>query len=126
MPAGLAVGLFVGGRGSRFGGIAKGNLRHPSGIRLIERLVGVCRAALPGTPIALVGERVEYADLGLTALGDEPPGIGPLGGLRALVSYAEKNGHDGAIALACDMPFVTADFVSRLAREDRTATALAP
>ncbi len=126
MAGRLAVGLFVGGRGSRFGGIAKGNLRHPSGVRLIERLVGVCRTALPSAPVALVGERVEYADLGLSALRDEPSGIGPLGGLRALVSFAKNNAHDRAIALACDMPFVTADFVARLASEEPTATALAP
>ena len=122
----LVVGLFVGGRGSRFGGIAKGNLRHPSGVRLIERLAGVCRAALPEASIVLVGERAEYADLGRTTLSDEPSGIGPLGGLRALVSFALKKGHDAAIAVACDMPFVTAELVTRLAYEDPTATALAP
>jgi molybdopterin-guanine dinucleotide biosynthesis protein A len=126
MAASLLVGLFVGGRGSRFGGIAKGNLRHPSGVRLIERLASVCRAALPEAPIVLVGERAEYADLGLTTLADEPSGIGPLGGLRALVSFALRKGLDAAIAVACDMPFVTAELVTRLACEDPTATALAP
>src|SRR5262245_56475073 len=126
MAASLVVGLFVGGLGSRFGGIAKGNLRHPSGVRLVERLASVGETALPGAPLVLVGERAEYADLGLTALSDEPSGIGPLGGLRALVAFAKKNACGGAIALACDMPFVTAELVSRLAREHPTATALAP
>jgi molybdopterin-guanine dinucleotide biosynthesis protein A len=125
MPTRLAVGLLVGGRGSRFGGIAKGNLRHPSGVRLIERLASVSRAALPDAPIVLVGERAEYADLALPSLRDEPRGIGPLGGLRALVSFAQKNSHEGVIALACDMPFVTAELVSRLACEHPKAEAVA-
>ena len=126
MAGSLVVGLFVGGRGSRFGGIAKGNLRHPSGVRLVERLASVCRTALPEAPIVLVGERAEYGDLGLTTLPDEPRGIGPLGGLRALVSLAAKEGYDAAIALACDMPFVTIELVSRLACAEPTALALAP
>ena len=126
MGAPLVVGLFVGGLASRFGGIAKGNLPHPSGVRLIERLVGVCRATLTETPIVLVGERADYDDLGLTSLRDEPSGIGPLGGLRALVSFGKKNAHDAVIALACDMPFVTAELVTRLAYENPTAAALAP
>jgi molybdopterin-guanine dinucleotide biosynthesis protein A len=126
MGAPLVVGLFVGGLASRFGGIAKGNLRHPSGVRLIERLVSVCQSALPDAPVVLVGERAEYDDLGLSSLRDDPSGIGPLGGLRALVSFGKKNAHDAVIALACDMPFVTGELVSRLALENPVAAALAP
>jgi molybdopterin-guanine dinucleotide biosynthesis protein A len=126
MPAALAVGLFVGGQGSRFGGLAKGNLRTPDGARLIERLEVICRRALPGAPLVLVGERAEYADLGHETLADAPAGIGPLGGLRALVAWAAVRGHDGALALACDLPFVTTELVRRLATELEEADALAP
>ena len=126
MSRALVVGLFVGGRGSRFGGIAKGNLRHPSGVRLVDHLVGVARSALPAAPVVLVGERAEHADLALPTLRDEPVHIGPLGGLRALVGFARKSNCCGAIALACDMPFVTEDLVRRLAVECPEALALAP
>ncbi|HEX6272096.1 MAG TPA: NTP transferase domain-containing protein [Polyangiaceae bacterium] len=126
MPGALAVGLFVGGRGSRFGGLAKGNLRTPDGARLIERLETICRAALPGAPLLLVGERAEYADLGLETLADTPAGIGPLGGLCSLVARAAEQGHDAVLALACDLPFVTAELVKRLATENDDADALAP
>jgi molybdopterin-guanine dinucleotide biosynthesis protein A len=120
------VGLFVGGRGSRFGGIAKGNLVHPSGTRLVERLMDVVRTALPDAVLVLVGERAGYEDLALPTLRDSPPGIGPLGGLRALVAFARDEGHDAAVAVACDLPFLTSELVRRLAHEDPHASALAP
>jgi molybdopterin-guanine dinucleotide biosynthesis protein A len=126
MHAALEVGLFVGGRGSRFGGAAKGNLRLASGLRLIERLVGVARGALPEAPLVLVGRRPEYADLGLETLADAPAGIGPLGGLRALIAHAAAEGRAGAIALACDLPFVTTELVQRLAIETPDAELFAP
>jgi len=120
------VGIFVGGRGSRFGGIAKGNLVHPSGTRLIERLFDVVRTALPDALLVLVGERPEYADLELATVRDSPAGIGPLGGLRALVAFARDEGRDAAVAIACDMPYVTSELVRRLADEAPGSSALAP
>jgi molybdenum cofactor guanylyltransferase len=125
MASTLVVGLFVGGRGLRMGGVAKGNLRLASGVRLIERLARVCRAALPEAPIVLVGRSDAYADLGFFALRDAPAGIGPLGGLRALLTYARDQGSSSALALACDMPFVTPNLVRRLASEAPDALALA-
>lgn len=126
MPKPPVVGLFVGGRGSRFGGIAKGNLVHPSGVRLVERLTEVVRSALPDALLVLVGERPEYEYLALATVRDSPPGIGPLGGLRALVGFARDEGRDAAIAIACDMPYVTSELVRRLAEEAPGARALAP
>jgi molybdenum cofactor guanylyltransferase len=59
----------------------------------------------------LVGRGAAYADLGLEMLDDDPPGIGPLGGLVALLGRA---GTGCALAVACDMPFVTGKLVARL------------
>jgi molybdopterin-guanine dinucleotide biosynthesis protein A len=126
MPHSPVVGLFVGGRGSRFGGVAKGNLLHPSGARLVEHLMDVVRTALPDAVLVLVGERAGYEDLALPTLRDSPPGVGPLGGLRALVAFARDEGRDAAVAIACDMPYLTSELVRRLAREEPHAWALAP
>jgi molybdopterin-guanine dinucleotide biosynthesis protein A len=126
MAPALTIGLFVGGRGTRMGGVPKGNLELAPGVRLIERLVGECRRALPEAPLVLVGAADAYADLGLSALHDEPPGIGPLGGLRALLRHAGANGHSGALALACDLPFLDAALIARLASEAPGAPFLAP
>lgn len=126
MPRAVAVGLFVGGHGSRFGGVAKGNLRVRNGERLIVRLSEVSRQALPNAPMFLVGNRGEYADLEHETLGDTPPGVGPLGGLRALLRRTAEDGYEAAVALACDLPYVTPELIGRLAREQPGARALAP
>jgi molybdopterin-guanine dinucleotide biosynthesis protein A len=126
MPGALIIGLFVGGRGSRFGGVAKGNLKLPGGVRLIERLMDVCKSVLPDASLVLVGQHAEYHRLTLPALGDAPAGIGPLGGLRALLDFAAERRFGAALALACDLPYVTPELVRRLAEEAPDALALAP
>jgi molybdenum cofactor guanylyltransferase len=102
-------GILVGGAGSRMGGAAKGLLPAPSGEPIVARM----RQILADLEVScvLVGRRAEYAGLGLEMLDDDPPGIGPLGGLCALLRHAQ-GGY--AIAVACDMPFVTRALVARL------------
>jgi molybdopterin-guanine dinucleotide biosynthesis protein A len=126
MTAPPVIGLFVGGRGTRMGGVAKGNLELEPGLRVIERLVLECRRALPEAPLVLVGAADAYADLGLRVVHDEPPGVGPLGGLCALLRHAAASGHTAALALACDLPFLDAGLIERLAREAPGAQFLAP
>jgi molybdopterin-guanine dinucleotide biosynthesis protein A len=122
----LVIGLFVGGRGARMGGVVKGNLPGPDGERLLERLVGQCWKALPDVPVVLIGDAPAHADLGLRSLADAPSGVGPLGGLRALLLHAKQSGAWGALALACDLPYVGARLITRLASESPEALFLAP
>lgn len=122
----LRIGLFVGGRGTRMGGLAKGLLRAPSGASVAEHLLAECRAALPDATRVLVGDATAYSALGLPALADTPAGVGPLGGLRALLLEARRFDEQAVIALACDMPFVGARLLGRLACEGPDALALAP
>lgn len=122
----MLVGLFVGGLGKRLGGVAKGNLKIDGGTTVLERLIATTREALPDARLLLVGEASAYQDCGLSVVADDPPGIGPLGGLRALLLHARAGDHPQAIALACDQPFLGAGLIRRLAREAPQATALAP
>lgn len=122
----LRIGVLVGGRGTRMGGVAKGLLRTASGASIVEHLLAECEAALPSAARVLIGDATAYTALNLPALVDAPAGIGPLGGLRALLLDAERNGEQAVIALACDMPFVSARLLSRLASETPDALALAP
>jgi molybdopterin-guanine dinucleotide biosynthesis protein A len=114
MHASLVAGIFVGGGSTRMGGRPKGLLRAPSGETLIERWRSVFEAL--AIPCVLVGERAKdaYASAGLEVLADERAGgdLGPLGGLLALLGHA---GERSAIAVACDMPFVSVELVRRLA-----------
>jgi molybdenum cofactor guanylyltransferase len=122
-----AVGIFVGGQGRRMGGVAKGWLLH-EGRPLVERLLDACRAAAPSDEVAalyLIGNVSAYVQTHVPALADDPPGVGPMGGLRALLLEASRIGRD-AIALAVDLPYVDAALVRRLFDEEPDAAALAP
>ena len=114
----LLVGLFVGGQGTRMGGVAKGTLRAPaSELSLVGRLLVEIRAALPGAAIALVGSAEAYADLRLQTIADDPPQIGPLGGLASLLGEAQSRGARHVLALACDLPRLDRSLLARLANE---------
>ncbi|MFO0710036.1 MAG: molybdenum cofactor guanylyltransferase [Sandaracinus sp.] len=116
------IGLFVGGRGTRMGGAAKGLLRAPEDDRtLVARLVDESRG-LAGE-VLLVGTHEAYEALGLRALADAQAGAGPLGGLVSLLREA-RGGR--VIALACDLPFIDRAFLERLACSAPEAKILAP
>jgi molybdopterin-guanine dinucleotide biosynthesis protein A len=104
------AGIFVGGASSRMGGSPKGLLAAPGGGTLVTRWLGVLRAA-GVADVVLVGRDGAYADVPLPALDDAPRGIGPLGGVVALLRHA---GARRAIAVACDMPFVSPELIGRL------------
>jgi molybdopterin-guanine dinucleotide biosynthesis protein A len=103
-------GIFVGGRGRRMGGVAKGLLLAPSGETLVARWRRLF--AELGWASVLVGRHDDYAHIDIECIADNPSGIGPLGGLTALLARA---GEGQAIAVACDMPFVSIELLRKLA-----------
>lgn len=108
------VGIFVGGSSRRMGSRPKGLL--PTGGASEPIVVRTARIARENSlDVVLVGNAVAYVSVvpDLEALADDPPHVGPLGGLAALLVRAGSN---PAIAVACDMPFVTSDVLQRLAR----------
>ena len=103
----LTIGVFVGGKGTRMGGVSKGLLPAPDGTEtLLERLLRQCAAAAPAADLFLVGDSAAYGALGARRLEDAPAGVGPIGGLRALLSRACADQSELALALACDLPFL--------------------
>ena len=124
MHASVVAGIFIGGGSTRMGGRPTGLLLAPSGETLVARWKSLFAAL--SIPCVLVGERARsaYASAGLEVLTDARPSdeLGPLGGLLALLEHA---GASSAIAVACDMPFVSAELVRRLAETRATAPALA-
>ena len=116
------VGIFVGGQGRRMGGVAKGLMRPPSGERsIVDRLVTIAQDALGDVDAVMVGDATSYSAVRLPALDDDPPGVGPLGGLAALLAEAERRGAPFAVALACDLPFVTTALLGRVVGVDAVA-----
>ena len=86
----MLAGVFVGGAGSRMGGVAKGLLRAPDGQPSVVRTVRMLSAL--GIPCGLVGAHAAYAEvakeLDVPVVADVPVGIGPLGGLVGLLQHA--------------------------------------
>jgi molybdopterin-guanine dinucleotide biosynthesis protein A len=122
----ILVGLMVGGRATRFGGVAKGMLPAPdTGEPLALRLARICREALGDADVVLVGSATAYDALALPSLEDCPAGVGPLGGLAALLAEAQTRGSE-ALAVAADFPYVTASLVARLRNHASLAPAVAP
>lgn len=101
------------------GGRPKGLLELTPGVTLVGRWRGLFEGL--GIPCVLVGANAAYDGQGVPAIADAAP-EGPLGGLLALLAHA---GDRFAIAVACDMPFVSAALVRRLALAPPSA-AVAP
>ena len=116
------IGLFVGGRGSRMGGIAKGMLEAPDGSgTILDRLIAIARTLSPD--VVLVGRHAAYADRSLTTIEDVGADAGPLAGLVSLLEHARDR---DVIAMATDLPFVETALIARLIHEQPDAGILAP
>ena len=116
----ITVAVLAGGRSERMGQ-DKALLPITGGASLLEHVVGEARAASL-SPVLVVGrERPPGWTLDNAAavfLPDETPGVGPLGGLQTAISHA--NGAP-VLALACDLPKMTAAALRWLLDEARAA-----
>lgn len=122
----LLVGVFVGGRAVRLGGLAKGLLRAPDTEEpLVSRIARISREAIVDSEFVLVGDARDYEVLEHASIADDPQGVGPIGALIALLSRASLLGRD-AIAIAADMPFVSRELLTRLAEHAPGSAVVAP
>ncbi len=121
------VGIFVGGASSRMGS-PKGLLSAPDGTGrpLVRRLLDEAKKALPSSQVVLVGEGDVYAALGLVCVPDARGGTGPLGGIVGLLKEAQTRGLDTVLVVACDLPYLEAPLMSRLALTSPDAAVLCP
>lgn len=113
----IIAGIFVGGRATRMGGIAKGRLPSTSGESIVERSSRILHEAGVGS-LVLVGRElttsVEPIPTPKLRIDDDPRATGPLAGLLALLAHAHREGARYTIAVACDMPFLDPRLVERL------------
>lgn len=117
------VGIFVGGASRRMGGYPKGLLpaTEKDGSTIVLRTLRLADAI--ASEVVLLGAHDAYRHLPCRTLVDEREGAGPLGGLVTLLSYAKDS---FAIGLACDMPYLTAPLLRRLATATDAAPIVAP
>jgi len=104
----MLIGIFVGGASRRMGR-PKGNLAAPGGQTLLVRTASLASAF---GEVVLVGDATPYEGVlpELPRVPDDPPNVGPLAGLAALLSRAE----DHALALAVDHPHLDASALQTL------------
>ena len=114
----MLVGILVGGASRRMGR-PKG-LIEVEGEPLLARTVRVARQA--GLRPVLLGEASPYRHLApeVPRLPDLRASAGPIAGLEALLAATEQG-----ILLGCDMPFVEAEDLHRLATDRRDPPLLA-
>jgi molybdenum cofactor guanylyltransferase len=110
MGAAPLLAIFVGGAASRMGGKTKGLLPTADGRSIVERWRDLA-TQLDLRPV-LVGDARAYAHLEMDSVGDEVTGAGPLAGLCGVL---RTRADAQIVAVACDMPFVTAALLRRLA-----------
>jgi molybdenum cofactor guanylyltransferase len=103
--------ILAGGQARRFGGRDKSALVIGSR-RILDRQIAMLRGR--AARIVIVGGPADRpAPDGTTVIADRLPGTGALGGLYTALHDAMSA---RTLVLACDMPFVTGEFVEYLAR----------
>ena len=107
----VVVAVLAGGAGRRMGGDKP--RRRLNGLRLLDHVLDKAHA-LAGPVILVVRDPAQADGFAETVVLDAPAIDGPLAGLLAALVWAADAGFDQVLTLACDMPRVPEDLLSRL------------
>jgi molybdopterin-guanine dinucleotide biosynthesis protein A len=102
--------ILAGGHARRLGGADKSAL-VVDGASILERQLAVLRPLTPHILI-VVSDESRHPEAGVQVVRDRIGGAGSLGGLYTALLEAPT---EQLVVMACDMPFLTAPFLSRLA-----------
>jgi molybdopterin-guanine dinucleotide biosynthesis protein A len=91
------------------------------GQRLVDRAVGCLR--LIADDVVVANGRRTLPDLDVAQIADQPPGVGPLGGIAAGLGQAE---HDLVCVLAVDLPYADPDMFRALIERWQGEAAVIP
>lgn len=111
---GVSAAILAGGRARRLGGADKASLTVGRA-RIIDRQLAAISAVADDVRI-VCSDPARYAGLGIRVIPDAIPDAGPLGGIYSALLDAAC---DRVLVIACDLPFVTAALLARLADESR-------
>ncbi len=109
----MTIGILTGGRSSRMG--FDKALIPVGGVTLLERTTALATSV--SDKVVLLGRptyELPRLVASLRVIEDIHPGIGPMGGLEALLSARPD---DACMILACDMPHLSAELLGRLAEK---------
>jgi molybdopterin-guanine dinucleotide biosynthesis protein A len=113
--------ILAGGRARRLGGIDKSALQV-GGASILDRQLAVLRSVTPHIMIVASSED-RYREAGVPVVRDRIQGAGSLGGIYTALVEAPT---EQLVIMACDMPFLTAPFLVRLAALAADADAVIP
>jgi molybdopterin-guanine dinucleotide biosynthesis protein A len=109
----LAAAILAGGHARRLGGINKGAL-DIGGAAIADRQLEVLRSV--ARDVFVVGHPDDvWAARGLRVVPDEIVDAGPLGGIYTALLHSPA---ERTLVVGCDMPFIAADVLERLAAVD--------
>lgn len=115
-PAQVAGFILAGGHSSRMGWPKA--LLEIAGEPIIQRLARLIRDAACHD-VAIIGAGAP-AMKGLRVLPDDWPGAGPLGGIATALRHSD---FDWNLILACDLPYLTHDWLAHLIERGRASSA---
>lgn len=104
----ITIAIMAGGQSSRMG--RNKAFVEVGGKPIIQRIIQRVRDL--GSEIILVtATPADYAHLDVQLVDDLYPGKGPLGGIYTALTHA---GHEHALVVSCDQPFLNPDFLRHL------------
>ncbi|HEX2080425.1 MAG TPA: molybdenum cofactor guanylyltransferase, partial [Longimicrobium sp.] len=112
--------ILAGGASRRFG--APKALARAGRRRIIDRVCDALSAAVPEVVIS-ANDPALFADLDLPTRADEIRGQGALGGIHTALRWAAERGRSGALVVACDMPWITAELLRTIAERAASSEA---
>ena len=116
MPARFAGAVLCGGQSRRFGR-DKATYLH-NGTPLARISLRALREAGASEVFSIGGDADALADMGFSAVPDDHPGEGPLGGIICSLRRAQDgSSEDICVVLACDLPWASASAVSKVVDE---------
>jgi molybdopterin-guanine dinucleotide biosynthesis protein A len=113
----IRVGAYVlaGGGSTRFG--RDKALVEFDGKPMLARMIELMRGVT--SEVRVVAARGKYAEFGAGIVEDRWPGEGPLGGIVTALLHSQENqpAYEWNMIVSCDMPFLTADWMTFLAEQ---------
>ncbi|MCL5103471.1 MAG: molybdenum cofactor guanylyltransferase [Armatimonadetes bacterium] len=116
--AGFGAAILAGGKATRLGGIEKALIEIEPGVTMLEKIARQIELCGPEEIIVLANDPEPYGKFGCPVIHDLTPGIGPLAGIEAGLSYY-RGRHDTVLFVPCDVPRITAVELSALVQAFR-------
>jgi molybdopterin-guanine dinucleotide biosynthesis protein A len=111
--------VMAGGRNTRYGSLKA--FEFVGGERIIDR-VRDALSRVADDIVIIANDPASYAAMELPMRPDAVEDAGPLGGLLTALRWAEELEYEGAVVVACDMPFASGnllqDMVAMASREN--------